>query len=202
MVKSDNARQSYRKSCAYYKAAFASCLILSAIGLPLIFTGLAGDSAVVFLHSNWSQSDLSDAFGPVTEEAIAEGRNIEQELLDKLRSLDGPDSETVHEVGGNWQVVRMKVTAYCPCRICCGKHSDGITANNHRIRSGDVFVAADKKVPFGTAMIIPGYNHDMPVEVMDRGRLIKGNRLDVFMHSHREAQKWGCRELDVFVKID
>ena len=63
-------------------------------------------------------------------------------------------------------------------------------------------MAADKKVPFGTEMIIPGYNQDRPVEVKDRGGLIKGNRLDVFYNNHKVAKKWGTRYLDVMVKVE
>lgn len=96
----------------------------------------------------------------------------------------------------------MKVTAYCSCRRCCGRHADGITACNHRIRPGDVFAAADKQYAFGTEMIIPGYNDNQPIKVKDRGRLIKGNRLDVFFPSHQQAKKWGVKTLDVLVKAE
>ena len=99
-----------------------------------------------------------------------------------------------------WETLRMKVTAYCACRKCCGKYANGRTANNHRIRNGDVFTAADKKFRFGTELIVPGYNNNEPVKVLDRGRVIKGNRLDVFYNSHRRAQKWGVKYLDVQVK--
>ena len=100
-----------------------------------------------------------------------------------------------------WRTVRMRVTAYCACRRCCGRHANGRTASNHRIRRGDVFVAADKMYRFGTEMVIPGYNNAKTVKVLDRGRVIKGNRLDVFIPSHRSARKWGVKYLDVQVKI-
>ncbi len=101
---------------------------------------------------------------------------------------------------GEWQTIRMRVTAYCPCRKCCGRYSDGITACGHKIRPGDSFVAADKKYPFGTEMIIPGYKSGKPVKVLDRGGAIRGNRLDVFFDSHREALKWGVKNIDVKVR--
>ncbi|KPK45357.1 MAG: hypothetical protein AMJ65_00100 [Phycisphaerae bacterium SG8_4] len=94
----------------------------------------------------------------------------------------------------------MRVTAYCPCSKCCGSYSDGVTASGHRISQGDRFVAADKRYPFGTEMVIPGYKNSQAVEVLDRGGAIRGNRLDVFFNSHQEALEWGVRHLDVKIR--
>ena len=103
------------------------------------------------------------------------------------------------EQSGKWQTVQMYITAYCPCEKCCGEYSNGETACGHKIRPGDTFVAADKNYPFGTEMIIADYNNGEPVKVLDRGGAIRGNRLDVFFHSHKEALKWGVKYLDVKV---
>ena len=46
-------------------------------------------------------------------------------------------------------------------------------------------------------MIIPGYSSSQPVEVLDRGGAIQGNKLDVFFASHEEALEWGVQYLDV-----
>lgn len=127
--------------------------------------------------------------------------DAEQLLVQRLMAYQMPPGrEILPPAQETWQVVRMKVTAYCRCPKCCGQFSDGKTACLHRIRKGDVFVAADKKWPFGTQMIIPGYNQNQPVEVKDRGRLIKGNRLDVYFDNHSQAKKWGSRTIDVLVK--
>ncbi len=103
------------------------------------------------------------------------------------------------EQSGEWQTVQMRVTAYCPFQKCCGEYADGITACGHKIRPGDAFVAADKQYSFGTEILIPGYKNGQPVKVLDRGGAIRGNRLDVFFHSHEEALKWGVRYL--YVKV-
>jgi len=104
------------------------------------------------------------------------------------------------EAANRWETVQMRVTAYCPCPKCCGNYSDGVTACGHKIRQGDLFVAGDKKYPFGTEMIIPGYTSSEPVKVLDRGGAIRGNRLDVFFGSHQEALEWGVRYLDVKIR--
>jgi 3D (Asp-Asp-Asp) domain-containing protein len=101
---------------------------------------------------------------------------------------------------GEWQTVRMRVTAYCSCPKCCGEYSGGPTASGHHILPGDTFVAADRKYSFGTEMLIDGYNSGEPVKVLDRGGAIRGDKLDVFFASHEEALKWGVKYIDVKIK--
>ena len=87
----------------------------------------------------------------------------------------------------------MIVTAYCPCRRCCGPRAAGVTAAGTCARKG--VCAADPAVPFGTVFLVPGYGR---AAVEDRGAGITGNRLDVFFADHKTALLWGRRNL--FVK--
>lgn len=89
------------------------------------------------------------------------------------------------------------VTAYCPCKKCCGRYADGVTASGYIIQPGASFVAANENIPFGTMLDIPGYG---VVPVRDRGGAIKGNRLDVFFPTHAEALEWGWQKLEVKIK--
>ena len=95
----------------------------------------------------------------------------------------------------------MEVTAYCPCKICCGPNAQGITASGRKIsHNNGAFVAADTEVlPFHTRLSIPGYRLGRIVPVIDRGGDIKGNRIDVFFKSHQEATKFGRRVVPVTV---
>jgi 3D (Asp-Asp-Asp) domain-containing protein len=96
--------------------------------------------------------------------------------------------------------VKMIVTAYCPCPKCCGPDAMGLTASGKDVTyNNGHFVAADKSFAFGTNLIIPGYNDGKPVEVIDRGGAIKGNKLDVFFPTHEEALQWGRRTIEVTV---
>ena len=95
------------------------------------------------------------------------------------------------------QTFTAVVSAYCACERCCPGTSDNITANGHRIRPGERFVAADKRFAFGTMLDIPGYGR---IPVLDRGGAIKGNKLDVFFNSHAEAIRWGVKTLEVRVE--
>lgn len=99
------------------------------------------------------------------------------------------------------RVVRMEVTAYCPCSRCCGSNARGITASGKTVDyNGGKFVAADTKaLPFGRELVIPGYADNAAVEVIDRGGAIKGDKLDVYFATHEEALVWGRQHLDVIV---
>ena len=97
--------------------------------------------------------------------------------------------------------VTMEVTAYCPCKKCCGPKARGITASGlHVSHNNGQFVAADTSIlPFNSRLIIPGYASGQVVQVLDKGGAIKGKKLDVFFASHDEALKWGRRIMEVII---
>ena len=101
----------------------------------------------------------------------------------------------------------MKTTAYSPDERSCGKWADGITASGKSVwMNGGRLVAADRAVPYGTILTVPGYNNGQPVQVWDRGGKIKGNRLDLLYPTHQIALRWGVQDLPVvfweFVEAD
>jgi len=131
--------------------------------------------------------------------AAEAGKNPAVALLSN-KAAEKPDSEANSEQSGQWHIVRMRVTGYCPCSKCCGKFADGITACGHKIRPGDTFVAADRRYSFGTEMVIEGYNDGQTIKVLDRGGAIRGNKLDAFFHTHKEALQWGVKYINVKVR--
>ncbi|MCP4607986.1 MAG: hypothetical protein GY845_04650 [Planctomycetes bacterium] len=150
------------------------------------------------------QSDDSESNAEINNES-----NLEVESNTKVNIESNPETESnaeksktdrYFELPGEWEIIQMRVTAYCPCPSCCGEYSDGITANGYEIQPGDTFVAADGRYPFHTEMLIPGYSNSRPVKVLDRGGAIKGNRLDVFFATHEEALQWGVQYLEVNVR--
>lgn len=192
------------KGLATLILAIGGCAIWFSVG-----NGEQGHELISLSRPWFGQSDnraevrLQDSVighsDPVTE--IQTNLSTDNQLLDQLRTLPVMVEQFQQQTQDEkWVTVRMRVTGYCACTKCCGK-DDGITANMHRIRAGDVLVAADKKFRFGTQMMIPGYNDGQPVKVMDRGRAIKGNRLDLFFHSHAEAKRFGVKYMNVRVKV-
>ena len=93
--------------------------------------------------------------------------------------------------------VSVKTTAYSndAGSINVRRWRDKRTATNKLAKRG--YVAADWRVfPPGTRLFIPGYGEAV---VEDRGGLVKGLHLDLFVDSRKEALDWGVRELDILV---
>ncbi len=88
----------------------------------------------------------------------------------------------------------FKVTAYCPCSKCCGKYASGYTSSGTKATPGRT-VAASSSYAFGTKLLINGKEY----VVEDRGGAIKGNRIDIYMGSHKAAIAWGVKYLPVEV---
>lgn len=104
-----------------------------------------------------------------------------------------------YEPPSRWITIPMRVTAYCPCEICCGEFADGITAAGFPIGRGTKLIAAPPEYPFGTTMKVPGYGI---APVLDRGGAIKGDKIDLLFQSHQQALNWGVQYLDVKVLLE
>lgn len=193
------------KSGRAYGIGLAAIVFLSLLSWMIYPATTRAGRSFVFLRTTMpsegvleQQQSQQDFQQPQQEiEQVVADIDPDQELVELLLK---DDIHGVQEDKESWHVVRMRVTGYCSCPKCCGKFSDGRTASNHRIRKGDVFVAADKRYRFDTEMIIPGYNTDRSVSVQDRGRVIKGNRLDLYFDTHQQAKKWGVKYLNVMVR--
>lgn len=98
-----------------------------------------------------------------------------------------------------WEHLRLVVTSYAPDRFCCWPFPGTTTASGKSVWTNDGhLVAADTHlIPFGMMVRVPGYDHDRPVPVLDRGGAIKGYRLDVLSPTLWQAQHWGRKLLMV-----
>src|SRR5437764_15349003 len=120
--------------------------------------------------------------------AAAPAASTDAELMHEATTAVAIIPPSTASLNKKLRTIRMEVTAYCPCQKCCGENAQGITASGHDVSyNNSRFVAADTdQLPFGTKLIIPGYNA-APVEVIDRGGAVKGNKLDLFYPTHEEA---------------
>ncbi|MEE9259846.1 MAG: 3D domain-containing protein [Candidatus Scalindua sediminis] len=92
------------------------------------------------------------------------------------------------------------VTAYCSCERCCNKNpSDkwyGITATGKHARWGTV--AVDRKViKLGSRLKIQGFPKTT-FRAEDVGSAIKGNHIDIWFPSHKQALRFGVKKTVVY----
>ena len=84
----------------------------------------------------------------------------------------------------------VTVTAYCACKICCGKNAKGITAAGTRPMQGRT-VAAPRTIPLGTRIHIEGIGWRT---VEDRTARRYDGRVDIYFASHKDALNWGIKQ--------
>lgn len=99
--------------------------------------------------------------------------------------------------------LKVTVTGYCPCRICCGDFADGKTATGRDARKSGIAVDPEI-ISLGSYIDVPGYNRGPNnngswIMADDTGRVIKGNKIDLRFQTHGEAKKWGKKEMIVRV---
>ena len=110
-----------------------------------------------------------------------------------------PSLDTEKPVVPYYYEVDALVTAYCPCRRCCGKYADGVTATNTSAWGKGV-AAAPRKFSYGTRVYIEGYGSSIidDTGIAMRRSLKRGIiHFDVRMTYHWEARQWGSRQMKV-----
>lgn len=109
----------------------------------------------------------------------------------------------------NVYVMPAKVTAYCTCKVCCGRYSAGKrTALGTDARKAIGVAASQQLVPFRSHVYIPGLRYH-PLRIVDdtgggmRKMARKGIlQFDVRFTSHKAARAFGVHWMDVYVMLN
>lgn len=89
----------------------------------------------------------------------------------------------------------FKLTAYCPCSICCGKWSCSPTASGVMPTVNHTIAVDTSVIPFGTKVVINGVTYIAE----DTGSSIKGSKIDIYFNSHQDALNFGVQYAEVFI---
>ncbi|MCL6479681.1 MAG: ubiquitin-like domain-containing protein [Peptococcaceae bacterium] len=129
--------------------------------------------------------------------AYHDNQVVSRQLVDR-KTLSNPVDRVVQvgtgqTVSRGGKVIRFReameviATAYT--------HTGHNTASGTKPEYG--VVAVDPQViPLGTRMYIEGYGY---AKALDTGGAIKGKRIDVFVESYSEADRWGVRTVKVYL---
>lgn len=110
-----------------------------------------------------------------------------KEPINKIVKKGTKEEVIVASRGSNSRRMVVEATAYS---------GDGITSTGTRPKWGTI--AVDPKIiPYGSKVYIPKFNMAFIAE--DCGGAIKGNMIDIFMNSDKEAYKWGRRNIEIHI---
>ena len=105
------------------------------------------------------------------------------------------NQELDEKLGEKLLLGEFKITAYCPCPLCCGEWSDGLTYTETVATEGRTIAVDPDIIPLGSIVEINGEKY----VAEDIGGAIKENRIDIFFSNHEDALKWGVQNHNIFL---
>lgn len=156
----------------FYFVALAEVIIIFAVGFVVGKYGVKS-SATLEQAENYKQHTQS------TVESTTKNI-IEENVTNEPKKSD--------------RIITVTATAYCPCEKCCGK-SDGITATGIKATAGRTIAIDPSVIPYGSEIEIDGHTYIAE----DCGGCVKGNKIDIFFDTHKEALDFGKRQLTIIV---
>ena len=135
------------------------------------------------------QADLSQEamIGQSSDTGVfAEASAIEAQIGEVVTAAEGTNLKSLG---------KYRITHYCPCSICCGPFTDGITSTGVTAITNRTIAVDPRIIPYGCNIVINGQVY----VAEDCGGAIKGNRIDIYVATHEEANEKGVYEADVYL---
>lgn len=112
-------------------------------------------------------------------------------------------TEEPTEQAEEWESLgTFQLTAYCPCKKCCGKDPEhpeyGITATGAKAEAGTTIAVDPRVIPYGSTVKI----NDHIYIAQDTGGAIKKARIDIYFDDHQEASNFGRQWAEIFLKTE
>lgn len=159
---------------------------LWAAALLVILAALAAQIAAVARAENAEPAKAA----PVTTTVRI---RAEQACFEEIPANEPPVALTYERP---WNTIEnCRVTAYCPCRRCCGKDPGhpayGITSSGTTATQGRTVAVDTSVIPYGSEVEIDGHVYIAE----DTG--VYGGWIDLYFDDHVDALQWGDRCLTV-----
>ena len=188
-----------------YKKEFKVCLLMLIVSLLVLlivnfyYEGQRENILKKNDEANAKVEELSIELDKANEESAI----LSSELINANNKIDILEEEinklmqNIEELQKKLPVSlgKFKLTAYCNCSKCCGKWANGVTATGVMPKEGRTIAVDRNVIPLGSKVIIDGKEYIAE----DVGGAIKGNRIDVYFDSHKDALNFGVKHKEVFI---
>lgn len=140
--------------------------------------------------TNKEQAPTTQSAKPAPAVQPAKPASVAQQA--KLVSTAKP-AESANSSDDHTKEITVKATAYtASCEGCSGTTATGVDLNANP--NAKVIAVDPSVIPLGSKVYVEGYG---VATAADTGGAIKGNRIDVFISSEKEALKFGKKEISV-----
>ncbi len=123
---------------------------------------------------------------------------VTEEVEDTVASDDDVLVGSVEEVSDGATLTPLgtfKLTFYCPCSICCGPYTNGITSTGVTAQTNHTIAVDPSQIPYGSKVVI----NDQIYVAEDCGGAITENRIDIYVATHEEADALGVQYAEVYL---
>lgn len=128
---------------------------------------------------------------------IAVGTKTEEEEVRAATISSGPSESSVSIEPDNNSEFYVTATAYTAyCKGCSGTTATGINLRSGSVPGLKVIAVDPSVIKLGSKVWVEGYGLAV---AEDTGGAIKGNKIDIFVHSETEARNWGVKKVRIKV---
>lgn len=133
----------------------------------------------------------------ITYELIYEDGNLVKKNLISEKIIKNPTDKIIKKGAKEEHIVTSRINNSKQISVVATAYATGsITSTGTKPKWGTI--AVDPKViPYGTKIYIPKFNMTFTAE--DCGGAIKGNKIDIFMASKKDAYSWGKQKIDIYI---
>lgn len=148
--------------------------------------------AIVFLLMAYGQYHLyqvEEELQTVNDNSIKAIQQLQKDIKEMKNELDSIKSDLPTFAG------TFETTAYCKCEKCCGIWTDSPTKSGTTPKEGRTIAVDPDVIPLGTQVIIDGKVYTAE----DTGSAVKGNVIDIYFSDHKETEKYGRQDREVWI---
>lgn len=134
----------------------------------------------------------------------AHGQVKEMNNYNKIKVVDNNMNKKSigikRQVASNSEIITINGTSYKARRMnmkCTAYCNDPITSTGVKPRPMHTVAIDPSLIKYGTKIYIPYFDTIFTCE--DCGGKIKGNRLDIYMHTYNECMQFGIQNLQVYI---